>query len=384
MTAETGNATSVSKGLKGILAADSSICLVNGTEGRLLYRGYNIDDLAEHSSFEGVAYLLFKGELPTQTEYDEFQSVLRANTTLPQPVTDFLKSLPTDCNPMSALRSAVSVAGNYDPDSEDGSEDGDQQGTFKKAIRLTARIATITAAIHRHRNGSEPVEPKPELGFAANFMYMLNGREPSADATKAMDLILILHAEHGFNASTFSARVICATLPDLYSSITGAIGALKGKLHGGANTEVLKTLEQLGSVDKVAGWVEEVRAQKGKFMGFGHAVYQAPDPRVKRLKEFSCRLGTEQGDTRWYDISVEIEKLVTQAINKNCNVDFYSASLQHYMGIPGDLFTCVFATSRIVGWCAHVLEQLDDNKIIRPSANYVGHSERAFVPMDQR
>lgn len=384
MSSETGNATSVAKGLKGIRAADSSICLVNGTEGRLLYRGYNIDDLADQCSFEEVAYLLFKGELPTQTEYDEFDSVLRANSKLPQPVSEFLQSLPKDVNPMSALRSAVSVSGLYDPDAEDGSEDGDYEGTFKKAIRLTARIATITAAIHRLRNDQEPVEPKPDLGFAANFMSMLNVREPTADETKAMDLILILHAEHGFNASTFSARVICATLPDLYSAITGAIGALKGKLHGGANTEVLKTLKQLGSVDQVAGWVEEIRAQNGKFMGFGHAVYQAPDPRAKHLKEFSRRLGTEQGDTRWYDISVEIEKLVTRAINKNCNVDFYSASLQHYMGIPGDLFTCVFAASRIVGWCAHVLEQLDDNKIIRPSANYVGHSERPFVPIDQR
>lgn len=384
MSADSGNATAVTKGLKGIKAADSSICLVDGIEGRLLYRGYSIDDLAENCCFEEVTYLLFKGELPNRSQLEEFNSILKVNSKLPQPVSDFLRSLPRDVNPMSALRSAVSVAGIYDPDADDGSEDGDLEGTFKKAIRLTAVMTTITAAIHRLRSGQEPVEPDSDLGFAANFMYMLNDRKPTADETKAMDLILILHAEHGFNASTFTARVICATLPDLYSSITGAIGALKGKLHGGANTEVLKTLQQLGSVDKVADWVKETRASKGKFMGFGHAVYQAPDPRAKHLKEFSCRLGTEQGETKWYDISVEIEKLVVSAINKNCNVDFYSASLQHYMGIPGELFTCVFAASRIVGWCAHVLEQLDDNKIIRPSANYIGHVDRTFVAIEQR
>jgi citrate synthase len=249
---------------------------------------------------------------------------------------------------------------------------------------LTASLATITAAIHRFRQGKRPVDPRPELGFAANFMLMLNGVEPSPDAAKAMDLILILHAEHGFNASTFAARVISATLTDMYSSITGAIGALKGKLHGGANTEVLKTLQQLGSVDQVAPWVKEVRAQKGKFMGFGHAVYQNEDPRAKWLKELSRRLGLETGDPKWYDISVEIEKQVSKAIEKHCNVDFYSASLQHYMGIPPELFTCVFATSRISGWCAHVLEQLADNKIIRPSSNYTGPADREYAPIDQR
>jgi citrate synthase len=272
------------------------------------------------------------------------------------------------------------VAGIYDPTADDETA----EGLFQKSIRLTAQLATITAAIHRLRGGHDPVDPKPDLGFAANFMYMLNGKEPTADETRAMDLILILHAEHGFNASTFSARVICATLTDLYSAITGAIGALKGKLHGGANTEVLKSLKQIGTVDGVTDWVNSVREQRGKFMGFGHAVYQAPDPRAKHLKEFSRRLGEEQGDTRWYDMSVEIEKQVIALIGKNCNVDFYSASLQHYMGIPGELFTCIFAASRIVGWCAHVLEQLSDNKIIRPSANYVGPIDLPFKPIEAR
>jgi citrate synthase len=215
-------------------------------------------------------------------------------------------------------------------------------------------------------------------------MSMLNGRNPSADEARAMDLILILHAEHGFNASTFTGRVVISTLPDIYSAVTAAVGALKGKLHGGANTEVLKTLQELGSVDAITPWVKSVRESKGKFMGFGHAVYQTEDPRAKHLKELSRRLGEQQGNMLWYDMSVEIEKQVLAAIGKNCNVDFYSASLQHYMGIPGDLFTCIFAASRIAGWCAHILEQLSDNKIIRPSANYVGPKDAEYVPIEQR
>ena len=215
-------------------------------------------------------------------------------------------------------------------------------------------------------------------------MHMMKGSEPTPDEVKAMDLILTLHAEHGFNASTFAARVIIATLPDVYSAVTGAIGALKGKLHGGANTAVLETLETIGSVDRVAAYVEETRAHKRKFMGFGHAVYQTEDPRAKHLKHLSQRLGQEQNETKWYDMSVEMERLVTEAIGRDCNVDFYSASVQHYLGIPKDLFTCIFAASRIAGWCAHILEQLSDNKIIRPSANYVGPDQRPYVAIDHR
>lgn len=380
MSAASDSSAAVSKGLKGVLAADSSICHIDGERGQLIYRGYGIDDLAERSTFEEVAYLLFKSELPNRPQLDEFRRVLTEHRTLPAPVSAFLKTLPRDVPPMSALRSAVSVAGIYDAQAEDESP----EGNFQKSVRLTASLATVVAAIRRLRDGQEPVAPRSDLSFAANFMYMLNGREPSENEARAMDLILILHAEHGFNASTFTARVIAATLTDLYSAITGAIGALKGKLHGGANTEVLRTLMEVGSVDRVAPWVEDVRARKGKFMGFGHAVYKAEDPRAKHLKEFSRRLGQEQGNTKWYDISTEMERRVVEAIGRNCNVDFYSASLQHYMGVPGDLFTCIFAASRIVGWCAHVLEQLADNKIIRPSSNYVGPEERPYVPVDRR
>ncbi len=370
----------VSKGLKGVQAADSSICLVNGQEGRLLYRGYNIDALAQSSSFEDVVYLLLRGELPNRQQSAEFARELTANRKLPMEVVEFLRQAPAAAHPMAVLRSAVSIAGPHDAESEDDSLDS----AFRKSIRLTAMLATIVASQHRLRQGLEPVEANSSLGHAANFLYMINGREPSEDAAKAMDLILILHAEHGFNASTFAGRVIVATLTDIYSAVTGAIGALKGKLHGGANTEVLKTLIQVGSVENVAGWVDEVRARKGKFMGFGHAVYQTADPRAKHLKELSGRLGEEAGNTLWYDISVEMEKRVVASIHRECNVDFYSAGLQHYMGIPGELFTCIFAASRIAGWCAHILEQLADNKIIRPKANYIGYEERGFVPLENR
>ena len=318
MTSATETPATV-KGLKGIKAADSSICLVNGTEGRLSYRGYNIDDLADNCCFEEVAYLLFSRRPAKRDGIGGLQSIAgRTSIVCRLKSLPFCVRLPTDVSPMAALRSAVSVAGIYDPTADDDTP----EGLFQKSIRLTAQLATITAAIHRLRGGNEPVAPNSDLGFAANFMFMLNDRQPSADESRAMDLVLILHAEHGFNASTFAARVICATLTDLYSAITGAIGALKGKLHGGANTEVLKSLEQIGSVEGVTDWVNSVREQRGKFMGFGHAVYQAPDPRAKHLKEFSRRLGEEQGDTRWYDMSVEIEKQVVELIGKNCNVRF--------------------------------------------------------------
>ena len=281
---------------------------------------------------------------------------------------------------MTALRSAVSMSGVYDPIAEDDSP----EANFEKSIRLTAEMTTIVAAIQRIQAGLEPIAPRQDLSHAANFMYMLNDKVPSKDAEKAMDLILILHAEHALNASTFAARVIAATLSDIYSAVTGAIGALKGPLHGGANTEVLKTLIEVAEVKNVVPWVEAVRAKKGKFMGFGHAVYKVEDPRAIHLKDLSRRLGLEAGDTKLYDISLAMEQAVISTIHKNCNVDFYSASLQHYMGIPGDMFTCVFAASRIVGWCAHILEQLSDNKIIRPSSNYVGPAERPYLAVEKR
>lgn len=368
------------RGLKGVVAADTQICDVDGDAGKLIYRGYNIHELAKRSTFEETAYLLFKGELPNASQLAEFNKVLVRHREIAPPVLAFLKTLPKNTPPMAALRSAISMSGVHDPRAEDDSP----EANFEKSISLTAEMTTIVAAIRRILAGLEPVAPRQDLSHAANFMYMLNDKVPSADAEKAMDLILILHAEHALNASTFAARVIAATLSDIYSSVTGAIGALKGPLHGGANTEVLKTLQEVGSVENVVPWVESVRAKKGKFMGFGHAVYKVEDPRAVHLKDLSRRLGVETGDTKLYDISLAMEKAIIETIHKNCNVDFYSASLQYYMGIPGDMFTCVFAASRIVGWCAHILEQLSDNKIIRPSSNYVGPAERAYVTLAQR
>jgi citrate synthase len=368
------------RGLKGVVAADTNICDVDGDAGKLIYRGYNIHELAKKSTFEETAYLLFKGELPTSKQLAEFNKVLVHHREIEPPVLAFLKTIPRNTPPMAALRSAVSMSGVYDPIAEDDSP----EANFEKSIRLTAEMTTIVAAIRRLEAGLEPVAPRQDLSHAANFMYMLNGKAPSVDAEKAMDLILILHAEHALNASTFAARVIAATLSDIYSSVTGAIGALKGPLHGGANTEVLKTLLEIGDVANVVPWVEAVRAKKGKFMGFGHAVYKVEDPRAIHLKDLSRRLGLETGDSKLYDISFAMEQAVITSIHKNCNVDFYSASLQYYMGIPGDMFTCIFAASRIVGWCAHILEQLSDNKIIRPSSNYTGPAERPYLVIDQR
>jgi citrate synthase len=368
------------RGLKGVVAADTSICFIDGQTGKLLYRGYSIDDLARKSSFEEVTYLLLKGDLPNRAEFESLKAHSAEGRRIPPPVLTFLRRLPSNALPMAALRTALSIAGIYDP----ASEDTNPQQNLERAFRLTSLTASVVAAIHRLRTGQEPLEPRADLCHAGNFLYQLTGRTPSPDETEAMDLILTLHAEHGLNASTFAARVIAATLTDMYSAVTGAIGALKGPLHGGANTEVLKTLMELGDISRVPAWVEEMRARKGIFMGFGHAVYSVSDPRAGYLKDLSRRLGIEKGEPKWYEMSVLIEELVTKAINKHCNVDFYSASLQYYMGIPGDLFTCVFAASRIAGWCAHILEQWANNKIIRPSSNYVGHEERPYVPIEER
>jgi citrate synthase len=380
MSAENEASQAAIKGLKGVVAADSQICDVDGDKGQLIYRGYDIDELAKSSSFEEVSYLLFHGELPNKAQLDEFNAELIAYRTIPDALIKFLKSFPKDVHPMAAVRSAVSYLGILDPDAENETI----PSFAKTSLKLTSQIATIVAVIQRLRAGKEPVAPLKELSHAGNFMYMLNDQIPTADETESMDMILILHAEHGLNASTFAGRVIAATLTDIYSSVTGAIGALKGPLHGGANTAVLEVLQEIGSVDRVIPYVEETKAKKGKFMGFGHAVYKVEDPRAKHLKELSERLSKASDEPQWYEISIAMEKAVVSSIKRQCNVDFYSASLQHYMGIPGDMFTCVFAVSRIVGWCAHIIEQISDNKIIRPQSHYVGPKLRHYVDISKR
>jgi citrate synthase len=377
---EPAKSAAAAKGLKGVVAADSAICDIDGQLGKLIYRGYNIHDLAERSTFEEVVFLLLNGELPNRQQLKDMSETLAKHRQMNPAVLAFLKTLPKDANPMAALRTAISLEGTYDPLSEVNTK----EANWEKALRLVGVTASVVASFQRIRQGLEPVSPRSDLSHAANFLYMMNGKVPTAAEAHAMDLVLILHAEHGFNASTFAARVIAATLSDLYSVITGAIGALKGPLHGGANTEVLKTLMEIGDVSKVADWVAQKRAKKEVFMGFGHAVYQVADPRAKHLKSLSQKLGQESGNPKWYDLSVEVEKQVDAVIHRPCNVDFYSASLQYYMGIPGDLFTCIFAVSRVSGWCAHVLEQWVDNKIIRPSSNYTGPAERGYAPIESR
>jgi len=346
----------------------------------LIYQGINIHELAENASFEEVAFLLWEGRLPTRGELDRLNDDLRSNGALPEPLVEILRKLPADAKPMDVLRTAVSALGIWDPDSGDNSLEANR----RKAIRLTAQIPTIITAYHHLRSGREPVAPRSDLSVAANFLYMLNGTAPAPVATQTFDIALTLHADHEFNASTFSSRVTIATLSDMYSAITAAIGTLSGPLHGGANEGVFRMLEEIPDVSHVEPWVREKLAQKAKIMGFGHAVYKTTDPRATHLKRMAKALAEESGNARLYEISTKIEELMLAEKGLHANVDFYSATVYHVLGIPTDLFTPVFAISRITGWTAHVLEQLADNRIIRPRADYVGPVDRHYVPVEQR
>ena len=370
---------SSSAGLRGVVAGASSISTVDGQEGVLIYRGINIHELAENASFEEVAFLLWEGRLPTQSELDALTEQLRANAALPEPLVDILRKLPADAKPMDVLRTAVSALGIWDPDTNDNSLEANR----RKAIRLTAQIPTIITTFNHLRNGREPIAPRTDLSVAANFLYMLTGEAPAPVATKTFDIALTLHADHEFNASTFSSRVTIATLSDMYSAITAAIGTLSGPLHGGANEGVFRMLEGIGDGD-VEGWVHDKLAQKARIMGFGHAVYKTTDPRATHLKRMAKALAEESGNGRLFEMSTKIEEMMLAEKNLHANVDFYSATVYHVLGIPTDLFTPVFAISRITGWTAHVLEQLADNRIIRPRADYVGPMDVHYVPIEQR
>lgn len=370
---------SSSAGLRGVVAGASSISTVDGQEGVLIYRGLNIHELAENASFEEVAFLLWEGRLPTQSELDELNEQLRANAALPEPVVALLRQLPAEAKPMDVLRTAVSALGIFDPDAADNSLEANR----RKAIRLTAKIPTIITTFNHLRNGREPIAPRTDLSVAANFLYMLTGELPGPVATQTFDIALTLHADHEFNASTFSARVTIATLSDMYSAITAAIGTLSGPLHGGANEGVFRMLEGIGDGD-VEGWVNDKLAQKARIMGFGHAVYKTTDPRATHLKRMAKALAEESGNSRLFEQSTKIEEMMLAQKNLHANVDFYSATVYHVLGIPTDLFTPVFAISRITGWTAHVLEQLADNRIIRPRADYVGPVDVHYVPIADR
>lgn len=372
----------VKAGLEGVVAGNSSISFVDGKEGRLLYRGYDIHDLAQHSSFEEVAYLCWYGELPTRQQLDDLKRQLAENRALPAEVMAIIEKAPKDAHPMDVLRTAVSALGMYDPDA--GKDVADPQANVRRAIRLTARTATITAAFDRLRKGHRPVEPRTDLSHAANFLYMLTGTEPSDISERTFDVALVLHVDHEFNASTFTARVTTATLSDMYSAVTAAIGALKGPLHGGANQRVMEMLLKIDDPAKTEAWVRERLANKERIMGFGHRVYKVLDPRAIHLERLSKELGERTGNTRWYEMSQIIRRVMEEEKGLYPNVDFYSASAYYALGIDLDLYTPIFAISRMAGWTAHVMEQYADNRLIRPRSNYTGPLRAEYVPIDQR
>ena len=370
------------KGLEGIVATTSSICFIDGDAGVLSYRGIDIHELASKSTFEETTYLLWNGKLPNAAELADFSKELAAARTMPAPILDLLRSVPTSATPMEVLRTAVSLLSIYDADEKDSSH----ASNLRKSFRLTSQVSMIVAMFDRVRKGKAIVEADATLSHAGNFLWMLNGEKPSETATQTFDIALILHADHELNASTFAARVIAATLSDMHSAITGAIGALKGPLHGGANEATMKLLFAIDAAgaDPVEH-VKEMFATKQKISGFGHRVYHTEDPRATHLRRMSEELGKAAGNTKWFDMSRKIELYVKEAKKLNANVDFYSASTYTTLGIDVDLFTPIFAVSRIAGWAAHVLEQHDDNRLIRPRAEYTGPAyPAAYVEVGAR
>ncbi|HMJ22686.1 MAG TPA: citrate synthase [Terriglobales bacterium] len=374
--------TQAPKGLEGIVATTSSICYIDGDQGVLAYRGIDIHELADHSNFEETCYLLWYGKLPTPKELKDFRERLTEERRLDPAIIDLLRTAPPQTLPMDVLRTAVSTLSFYDPEDTKN----DHEANLHKAFRLTSQIAMIVAAYDRLRKGKSVVDPDRSLSHAANFLLMLNGTKPSETAERALDIALILHADHELNASTFAARVVAATLSDMHSAVTAAIGALKGPLHGGANEAIFHILQ---AIDKSATdpveYVKGMLAQKKKIPGFGHRVYHTEDPRATHLRKMSSDLGKSNGQTQWFEMSRKIEEFVKIEKKLNANVDFYSASTYHILGIDVDLFTPVFAVSRISGWAAHVIEQLDDNRLIRPRADYIGPAyPQQYVPIERR
>ncbi|HLV86189.1 MAG TPA: citrate synthase [Candidatus Sulfotelmatobacter sp.] len=374
--------THAPKGLEGVVATTSKICYIDGDRGVLAYRGIDIHELAHQSNFEETCYLLWFGKLPTRKELRDLHDRLAEERKLDASIINLLRTAPRHALPMDILRTAVSALSFYDPQEKNN----DHNANVDKAIRLTSQIAMIVAAYDRIRKGQSVIEPDRSLSHSANFLLMLNGKHPSVTAERALDIALILHADHELNASTFAARVTAATLSDMHSAITSAIGALKGPLHGGANEAVFRILEAIDSsgADPIE-YVKGMLAQKKKVPGFGHRVYHTEDPRATHLRAMSRELGNSSGQAKWFEVSHKIEEFVKADKKLNANVDFYSASTYHTLGIDVDLFTPIFAVSRISGWAAHVIEQLDDNRLIRPRAEYLGPEyPAAYVPIDQR
>jgi len=376
------NATpQVAKGLEGVYAAATSLSEVRGNDGVLTYRGFNINDLAEKSTFEETVDLLWYGVLPTRDLLEKLTCKFVAARPLPHEILEGMELYPKHASTMDVLRTVVSVLGLHDPDGASNSV----SANVRKSIRLSAQLPTIIAAWHNIRNGRKPVAPRADLSHAANFLYMLDGKEPDDQVAHILDIALILHMDHGLNASTFVARAISSTESDMYSAVSGAIGALKGPLHGGANEAVMKMLLQLGDVSKVEPFIMTQLANKGKIPGFGHRIYKTNDPRALQLRRIAGELAGHTGKSKWWDMSEKMrEVMARERPNIYVNVDFYSASVYYTLGIPIDLFTPIFAISRVAGWTAHVMEQLMDNRIMRPESLYVGPRDQQYVALDQR
>lgn len=376
----TGTESTATAGLRGVVAAQSSIGDVDGINGVLIYQGYDIHDLAEHSSFEEVIYLLWHGALPKADELAKHTAELRANYNVPAEVIEMMKTFPKDADPMDVLRTSVSSLDFYDKTGHGT----DREHATRTATKLTGQIGTIAAAWDRIRNGKDVVAPDPNLGIAENFLYMLRGERPDAEEARMFDIALILHADHELNASTFTTRVVSGTLAGIYGAVTAGIAALAGPLHGGANTNVMKMLIEIGDLDKVEAWVDKALEEKRKIMGIGHAVYKTEDPRATWLRKFSKTMADRKGESKWYEMSMLIEKLMHEKKGMFPNVDFYSASTYYLMDIPLDIYTPIFAVSRISGWTGHILEQYADNKLIRPRAEYVGPRGLKYTPIAER
>jgi citrate synthase len=367
-------------GLRGVVAATSSIGDVNGEKGELIYQGLNIHDLARSSTFEEVVFLLWNGHLPKRAELDELKRNIAANYELQPELLALMKQFPHDAEPMDTLRTAVSALSFYDKRARDTS----RENSVRVATRLTGQFPTIVATAERLRKGQELVQPKPELNIATNFLYMLKGEMPDERDSHILDVALILQADHELNASTFTSRVVAGTLADMYGAVTAAIAALSGPLHGGANTNVMKTLLEIGEVENVEPYIKNALAAKKKIMGIGHAVYKTEDPRATVFRRFSKEMAERTGQMKWYEMSRKIEEMMLREKGMYPNVDFFSASTFYMMGIPLDLYTPIFAISRISGWTGHILEQYANNKLIRPRAEYVGPRNVPYVPIDER
>ena len=369
-------------GLEDIVVSTSDICFIDGREGRLVYRGYDVNDLVERSNFEETVYLLWHGSLPSRKDLDVHTKALRstANRKMPPKMVDILRALPKKSTPMEVLRTGISALSSFDSDAHDNS----REASLRKALRLTAQMPTLVAAWERVRRGRPIVAPNPRMSHAANFLYMMTGKTPTALAEKTFDVALILHADHEFNASTFAARVTAATMSDMHSAIVSAIGALKGPLHGGANEQVMLMVEKIASPARAETWIKKALADKARIMGFGHRVYRVEDPRAKHLRRLATELGQQAGDTSSVQILDTVAREVTADKKIYPNVDLFSGAAYKTMGIATDQFTPIFAISRVAGWAAHVLEQHGNNRLIRPRADYTGPERATYIPVDQR